>query len=738
MPSVVTGGGFAVVNADTSYTSTLSFAIADLGAASVLSGSDTAPNATVLYPDGSLQTTDSAGTFDASQSSWTASHAASLAANPNTNPSVIVFARTPITGGTSGQPIANAQQATPAQSTVLAYAPSGGATHPIADFSASIASLDVVPNATAITGGQSQVFTAVGRYSDGELAATGLTNVQWTVAKPAGCGSPAGTIVQDSIDPMRARYTAPGAGGSFSQSCPDLVVASTTNGAQAKISGGAGVAYYDSSLGSNVGGTLVTSAGTPISGAIVSFYGGSPAGRNGAAQTNGSGAFLGRIAYDRALMPAAFVPAPSGPTPYAFEAISPSSIDPATQGSGLLTQRWTALPSATTALTGAAPPAFDVAFHDAEYLGRIAWEPLPFGEAPQPDGTTIAGSLQNLLTMPAATVAGTNGTISAGPYGDGTSGDDPYQGFDYSVDATGNVFTLGSSGSTNYGYLVTIVRGVASFDDVACPATTTCYSFTQYRQVATAFGAQLPGSGQAAMPPSTAGAMLDVEGGWSQTTTGGSFAVTLVQNDYDSAHQTLGVPLYTHRMTISQPLAASTMTIADTVTTPAKTTVATQTIARNLCLATATAASGPCALADPVALYGFTGTINRNVVRADGTAVGIGYALNASGAPTPSINGQVFSAACPQAFCFNPATSAGSVDYTLSIVSSPAAGDIGTFLAWEQPDANASTPNVLAVGSAASSTPGASPEMSFTVDSTSTAALVNTPAYGSATYTFPF
>jgi len=644
----------------------LGFGVGGLDGGSALAGALGAAGTTVVYPDGSYQTTDAHGAFDAGQSAWAAANASAAAANPALTPTVVAFGRT--------DPVI---PVLPAVAALVAYAPgAGSAARPVADATASLAAIDVEPAGVVLAAGRSQVFTALGRYSDGELAATGLAGLTWSLVTPAGCGAPAGTLAADATDPQRIRYVPPTAGSSAA-GCPDVVSASVPAPGGGSIVGGTGISVSTGSPATTLA-ALFDRSGMPVPGAVVVVGSGPTTGAATAAVTATGGLFRAAMPSDRTAPTLALVPAAT-----ASAGFGPTVIAPGAPG------RWSTLGTPPAAV--APPMPGDQLFRDAEFFGRIAWTPFPFGEMPNPVGNDRAGSLQALLGRAPALVARTHGRVSAGPYGQAESG--VYQGDEFRVDPSGTRIALASTAESPPYELLTIARGEATGSPAPCPSGSACFVYARYRSLVAPFDPAKP------VPAS---ATLDVDGSWSQSTTGTAASVTMLQNDYDAGHQSAGGPLYVHRITVAQNLGATQLTIGDTVETPGGTTLATQSFARNLC--SAANAVGPCAA--PNVLYAISGTTDRTLIRADGGSTIVRYILGTPGPLAASV------ASCPQAYCLPASGRApGSVGFEYAIAASPQASDVGTELAWLEPGTTPTT-------NAATLVSGVLTAGSFTTDAT--------------------
>ena len=279
-----------------------------------------APNATVVYPDGSIQTADALGNFDVAQSSYVKSNGAAIASDPGNTVEVYVM------------PVASAGSYQPDDQFVDAYEPSGtivsagtvrsvsGRRRSAAAPPPTLAGLVVRPSFKSVTSVQTASFHAVGYNTSAMRVPLGGVSINWSVGKPAGCSpsAGAGSVKPVAGDPSKVTYIPPLI-GTFTAGCADLVIASTTaNGVT--VSASAQAFYRSVTVLVKISGTLVDFAGAPVSRALIDLYGNGQEsatsfvpGKDGVVTTSTNGAWSAFVVAGKNLTPTVMIVPGSGP-----------------------------------------------------------------------------------------------------------------------------------------------------------------------------------------------------------------------------------------------------------------------------------------------------------------------------------------------------------------------------------------------------------------------------------------
>ncbi|TAM60435.1 hypothetical protein EPN52_05240, partial [bacterium] len=433
-----------------------------------LQGSNVAPGAIVVYPDGSTQTADTLGNFDASQSAWTMANQNALAANPNLEPEVVVVVPSSTT------------PPAPADLAVVAYAPgagqvvtAGAAVHVLgtaraasAGSAADFTGVTVFPHGIAMFDNETRTFHAIGQDSDGALVSLGGASVQWSVVTPPNCPAATGKIAPAGSDNSSATYTPP-ASGTFPAGCQDEVVATISSGGTAYQSSG-NAFYYDPSQGVTLSGTLNNASGQPQGGAVVDLYGGGREFYHGNlfALTGANGAYTRLVPANRTLYPVAGnISVQNNKPQIAYFGVNPPSIVVGAPGSTVSNETLTESSASFVNPFKPLPP-LERGIRDAYYLGAVARANFPFGE-PGANGQFAANSLGALLAAPQS-----NGT--------GTVQSGAYTGWTYAWDGNGAVATFLQPQSQQGGRHLLLVTVNAQYNGQPCPSGYTCFAFTRY------------------------------------------------------------------------------------------------------------------------------------------------------------------------------------------------------------------------------------------------------------------
>lgn len=540
--------------------------VVPLGQTSSLPGAQPATAGNVLYPDGSVQSLNARGNFDASQSVWTATNLDALIVNPLMQPLVDVAA---VTGASGAPPI-------PEELAVSAYAP-GGQLVAAADIVQGlspfeIASMSVFPKSVWLADGRSRLYTAVGKDASGGIVMMNKQQIVWTISRAAGCGTASGTISAIPSDGSRAIYHAP-ASGSTTANCPDLISATFTSGGTQYVA--AGAAYsYDPKTALKLAGVLNDATGKPVAKAIIDLYASGSDADQGTllATTDAKGYFSRSIPASRTIAPVAAV-ANAGKT--AYYNLVPATLNPVTSGASLAKQVW-ALGSLTQAKKSQQAD-FASIVRDAAYDSSVMREKLPL-DVPDTTGTFAAGSIEAILAAPKANATG---SVTAGQF----------RGFTFAWDAAATKLTL-SGGTGIEAPSFVISSNAATVGSQACPSGAKCFAYVQH-----------------------VGAALVTDGAWSQLVAQGSYGVTFVRNIYNAQHQNAGSPVYTETIAASRTLASgATLAYTVTRTDAAKRTIGTVNVNR-------TDAAAP-------TLFTYNGTMKALTYRANGSTIQSTFALS--------------------------------------------------------------------------------------------------------------
>ena len=525
----------------------------------------------VVYPDNSVQQVDALGNFDVSKSQWALQNVNILLANPNNEPVVDVFSNA-------------LSNPAPEEVAVNAYAPGGtlviaGSSIQTMDAvtgtSGDFAHITVFPQSTSLFDNRTKMFHAIGSDSNGTLVSLASSPVSWSVARASGCGSPAGTLKNVPFDKSTVIYSPP-ASGSVVGTCSDQVVATITSGT-ASHSGSGNAFFFDQRTSLQLGGVLKTAAGAAAANAIINLYGASAEAQKGAilVQTDAAGKFSRIVPSTRILSPAAALTNGPDKTKASFVAVTPNSINPATAGAALAAQTWTMTAQSASVAPKPQPP-YQNLIRDASFYGNAARDTFPLG-APNASGQFAAGSIEYILAHPVANQTGSS-----------TSG--PYAGYAYRWDSTAKIATFTQPGSGNVKVL-TVTLGAAQVNGQACPAGAACFSYV--RKI---------------------GSVLDIDGAWSQILSGSTFNVVYVRNEYNSAHQTAGSPLYGHVLSITQSVGTQNLSLSDQRFNSAKKSLGTLN-------ATRVAGSG-------AVLYTYSATVHALSYKSDGSTIAVDYTLS--------------------------------------------------------------------------------------------------------------
>ncbi|MDP9018430.1 MAG: hypothetical protein M3N19_08930 [Candidatus Eremiobacteraeota bacterium] len=585
------------------------------GIASTVPGAQRATSAYVVYPDSSVQQVDALGNFDASQSVWTAQNVNILISNPNNEPVVDVFANA------SGNPA-------PDEVSVNAYAPGGAivlASNLIQTLdaatgtSADLAHITVFPQSASMLDNRTKMFHAVGKDSNGSLVGLSKATIAWTVTRAVGCGSAAGQIKPVPGDASTAIYQPPSS-GSVVGTCPDQVVATIGSGSVSH-NGTANAYFYDQASAAQLAGVLKTASGSPAANAVINLYAGSAEAQKGSilVRTDVNGKFSRLVPTSRILTPSAALTDGPDKTKAAFFVVAPGSINPAGAGATLGTQSWTITSQAASVAPKSQPP-FETLVRDANFYGNAARDAFPLG-APNASGQFAAGSIEYILAHPTANQTG-------------VSSSGPYAGYGFKWDATAKIATFIQPGSSASAKVLTVTLNAAKVGTQACPAAAACFSFA--RKI---------------------GTMLDIDGAWSQALSGTTFSVTYVRNDYNSAHQTAGSPLYSNTLAITQTVGTQNIALAIQRFNSSGKSLGTETITR-------VGGSG-------TVLYTYSGTVHALSYKADGSTVAVDAAI------TNGVENKDYSGALKFAITASP--SAGDVGDAVNFaVSAPGAGSVAS------------------------------------------------------------
>lgn len=589
------------------------------GAASNIGASLPVRNGWVVYPDSSLQQVDVLGNFDAAQSMWALENVNILLANPNSEPTVDVFAVA------SGNP-------PPEEVSVNAYAPGGplvaaGAQlslegNSLAATAPDLTHVTVFPQSASMIDNRTKMFHAIGKDSDGSLAQLSKAAVVWSLGRGSGCGVAAGKLKTLAADASTVLYIPP-ASGSSTANCPDQVIATVASGATSQA-GSANAFYYDPSTFVRLAGIIKTTTGAPAANAIVNLYGASAEAQKGTflLSADANGKFSRSVPLSRILAPTAALTADKTKSP--FVALSPASINPVTAGAALANQTWTMTAQPANVAPKPQPPYEDLV-RDADYFGNAARDSFPFG-APNGGGQFAAGSIEYILAHPGANATGAS-----------TSG--PYAGYSFKWDAGGKVatFTQPGSGATR---VLAVTIGATQVNGQPCPGGAACFSYA--RKI---------------------GSALDIDGAWSQTLSGTSFTTLYIRNEYNAAHQVAGSPIYSHTISTTQVVGSQSLKVSDQKFNASKKSLGTEATTR-------VAGSGN-------VLYTYSGTAHKLSYKADGTSLAVDYSIGAgtenkdysgsfkltvTGSPSAGDIGDAVNFAIPTLAATNTNVASGSVD----------------------------------------------------------------------------
>ncbi len=640
------GPGLTSMNTLTSYTvyagqlnGAMSIEVAPIGDASAVSqlgGATPLAGAVVLYPDGSTQTSDVLGNFDAAQSSWSIANESAIIANPNLEPNVIVYGPQ----GSNDVPVAAAVQVyAPGGSIVTASGirrTQSGSISTMASSTPELTGVIVFPRGVAMFDNESRTFHAVGTDSDGSLFGLSGSTVTWSLTLPSGCaGRPAGKLVAVAGDAAKIQYTPP-TSGTFPFGCQDVVVASVsvaaaTAGTPASTFSGSGNAfYYDGSQGVALSGVLNDSLNKPVAHGLVDLYGGGKEFYHGNlyAMADANGLYARFVPPNRTLYPVGGNPVTtSGKTSYTFFSVTPSSF-----AAGAPNTKQTQNLAETTAIAvnpfKPLPPV-EKSIRDSWFAGRIGADRFPFG-SPRADGTFQSGSLEAIINASATPNA--QGTITAGPY----------SGWTYKWDATAKVVVFQEPSTMQGGRHVMQITAGAQYNGAACPAARTCFAYVAYYNLA-----GMPSNQPSPVTPSSLsnGTILDLDGGFAQAASASSFTVDLIRNIYSVGHQTPGKPLYSDTIAYQQTPGSATASVTDTTRNDSGRQLAVLTVSR-------VAGTGN-------TLFTYTGSVTRNSYKSDGSTTAVTYTIT---------NGI--------------ANKDGSGGFKVTLTATPSTADLGSSVTW--------------------------------------------------------
>lgn len=553
-PPGVTVPGASQINATTTYTvysSTVNGSMV-IGLSALGGGAPDATNswapvsigAEVVYPDGSVQVADTAGNFDASQSSWAILNAANLAANPQYQPEVQIFAAT-----------ASATPEIPLDTFVDAYAPTGGSTVTAgfmrnamaARFSSAaataattdLASVNTFPLGIGMFDNESRQFSLVGHDSDGNYVDLSKAQVTWKVT-----GS--GKLTQDPADASKANYTPPSSGTFVT---PDIVTASVSVNGSPAFSASSNALYYDTTAGVSVSGTLLDATSKPVAGGIVDFFGGGREFYHGNlfALTGSSGTFTRIVPPNRRLGLAGETITTSGGKPSAsFFALAPQTLTVGGSGSTVAAANYTE--GAPFVNPFKHLPPVDRAIRDAHYLGNIVREQFPFNR-PDSKGSFATCSIDAIINSASTTCT----TVALNDYDSG-----------WNVAQSGSTYIFTQPSTQEGGrHVIQVTTGVSSVTvpssisdtntkGLVCASGTPCFGFAGfYNPIGFSAAITTPiTSSQGALGGAPPGTILAADGVFNEAVgTNGSFQVYLLRNEYSVGHQVQGSPLHTHTLT---------------------------------------------------------------------------------------------------------------------------------------------------------------------------------------------
>ncbi|MDP9024516.1 MAG: hypothetical protein M3N13_03955, partial [Candidatus Eremiobacteraeota bacterium] len=522
---------------------------------------------TIIYPDGSIQLADARGNFDASQSAWTITNIAALAADPSMQPIVDVVV-----------PAAAGAVPLPEEISVNAYAPAAGRV-PLEEsmrpssIVPELATVSIAPRSSWLEDGHARMFTIRGSDTSNAAFPLDRAQVQWSVGRAKGCGAALGSILTLPADASKAVYKAP-ATGYTSPSCPDQITASLTNGS-AVFSATSSAYVYDPKMSAQLAGVLQDASGKPVAGAVIDLYAAGADAVQGSllVGTDSQGRFARTVPSTRTLNP---VVASVVGGRASFRAVAPSSINPVAAGSQLAKQIWK-LASAAQAKT--TQPAFATVLRDASLYGTLMHAKFPL-DTPDAVGKFAVGTVESILASP---VSGGSGKLSAGVY----------RNYSYTWDASGKTATFVQpvpAGSEQHSFAVTI--GAAVVGSATCVRSVACFSFVE-----------------------KLGPALVSSGAWSSNIANGRYTLALLSNHYNAAHQALGHPIYSDSAQSIQVLgsnAAANLTIV-------------HADAKGKQLAAIASSRTP---ASAPALFNYNGTVQSFAYGANGSPVETDYALN--------------------------------------------------------------------------------------------------------------
>lgn len=541
--------------------------VVPIGTTSAVPGAAIAKSASILYPDGSVQTPDTLANFDASQSSWAAANLSALVLNPAMQP--LVDAAVNVSSGVV--PL-------PEEIAVAAYAPGGGTVALDGQIQSGtsavpeLATIAMVPKSSWLQDGHARLYTVLGKDTNNGAFPLNKSQVKWTVTRAAGCGAAAGTILPLPSDSSKAIYKAP-ASGSTSSSCPDQIVASV--GTANQFAGSATAYSFDPRAGAKLAGVLQDATGKPLPNALIDLYAGSSDAAQGTLliATDAQGKFSRTVPASRIITP---IVASISAGHASYKNVTPASINPVTAGAALASQTWKLASNAQSMKQ--TQPDFSSILHDASYYSGLMRQQLPL-DTPNAQGAFPAGSIEAILAAPVA-----NGT------GHVTTG--TYRNYSYAWNAGANVATFTQSAPTSEQRVLTVTIHAANVGSTACAPGANCFSYNMK------YGGQ-----------------LETDGAWSQQVSAGKYNLLYIANRYNSSHQVAGAPLYIDTTQASQTLGATgSLTFVQAHANAANKQLASISATRTLA-------------ASPV-LFNYTGSVKAYAYSANGAAVEVDYTLS--------------------------------------------------------------------------------------------------------------
>lgn len=213
------------------------------------------PFGVVQYPDGSTQTADANGIFDATQSSYALARAELLASNAEAAPYVVVSDPADLLPPLVTQ--IEAARTTPGN--VANVLPLNSYAHVLVGSGSGLGSLGVRPRTQGAIDGTTVVLTAAGVDNDGHAASLGGFDLQWHL-------DGVGTIVPVP-GTSSAFYAAPTGGSGIDR----VTVAIPATSTKPAYSASGAIAFVDRASLAHVEGTLARAA-APVARGTMAFY----------------------------------------------------------------------------------------------------------------------------------------------------------------------------------------------------------------------------------------------------------------------------------------------------------------------------------------------------------------------------------------------------------------------------------------------------------------------------------